>query len=95
LHAGDSILIVPAQPLHREIEAILIAAFGYQVEISPTDPSGPVSARELPMRIGGRDACAAADVVSGPVSSEPAVSRSKYRWYRSRDRLASRCLFRL
>jgi hypothetical protein len=27
-----SILIVPAYPLHREIEAVLIAAFGHKVE---------------------------------------------------------------
>jgi hypothetical protein len=29
---GASILIVPAYPLHREFEAILIATFGHKVE---------------------------------------------------------------
>jgi hypothetical protein len=28
-----SILIVPAHPLHREFEAVLIAAFGHEVEV--------------------------------------------------------------
>src|SRR6516165_9833583 len=28
----DSILIVPAYPLHREFEAVLVAAFGHKVE---------------------------------------------------------------
>jgi hypothetical protein len=29
---GASILIVPAYPLHREFEAVLIATFGHKVE---------------------------------------------------------------
>jgi len=28
-----SILIVPAHPLHREFEAVLIAAFGHEIEV--------------------------------------------------------------